>query len=104
MGNAWWTINNLNCGIVVNIDVNTKNTRCSNFTQIVKIQPAKGLSVSITKFTFGANLLITQHRKIYDHQAPINLKKKLNVRKFNISRQIKMLKNCNRLEYVNFRK
>ncbi len=33
MRNAWWTINNLNCGI----DVNIKSTCCSNFIQIVEI-------------------------------------------------------------------
>jgi hypothetical protein len=33
MRNAWWTINNLNCGI----DVNIKSTCCSNFIQIIKI-------------------------------------------------------------------
>jgi len=30
MGNAWWTMNNLNCGI----DVNIKTACSNNFTQI----------------------------------------------------------------------
>jgi hypothetical protein len=33
MRNAWWTINNLSCGI----DVNIKSTCCNNFIQIVEI-------------------------------------------------------------------
>jgi hypothetical protein len=33
MGNAWWTINILNCGIGVNI----KSTCYNNFTQIAEI-------------------------------------------------------------------
>jgi hypothetical protein len=51
MGNPWWTFNNLNCGI----DVNIKSACCSNFTQITEIQPIKGLLVNIIKFPFGAN-------------------------------------------------
>jgi hypothetical protein len=39
MGNAWWTINNFNCGI----DVNIKSACCNNFTQIVEIQHVRGL-------------------------------------------------------------
>jgi hypothetical protein len=54
MGNAWWTINKLNCGIYVNI----KSACCNNFTQIVEIQLVRGLSVNITKFAFRANLFI----------------------------------------------
>ncbi len=64
MGNAWWTINNLNCGI----DVNIKSTCYINFTQIAEIQPVKGLSVNITEFAFGANLFIRQNRRICDRQ------------------------------------
>jgi hypothetical protein len=73
MGNTWWTVNNLNCGINVNIE----NTCCSNFTQIVEIQPIKRLSKNITKFTFGTNLFIKQHKRIYDHKTPINLIKRI---------------------------
>jgi hypothetical protein len=54
MGNAWWTINNLNCGI----DVNIKSACCGNFTQIAEIQLVRGLSVNITEFAFGANSFI----------------------------------------------
>jgi hypothetical protein len=54
MGNAWWTINNLNCGN----DVNIKSACCSNFTQIAKIQLVRRLSININKFAFGANSLI----------------------------------------------
>jgi hypothetical protein len=50
MGNAWWTINNFNCGI----DVNTKSACCNNFTQIAEIQPVRRLSINITKCAFGA--------------------------------------------------
>jgi hypothetical protein len=52
MGNAWWMINNFNCGI----DVNIKNACWSNFTQIVEIQFVKRRLINITKFTFGENL------------------------------------------------
>jgi hypothetical protein len=54
MGNAWWTINNLNCGIDVNIKIECYN----NFTQIAKIQLVRGLLVNIIKFAFGANSFI----------------------------------------------
>ncbi len=54
MGNAWWTINNFNCVI----DVNIKSTCCKNFTQITEIQHVRGLSVNITEFAFGTNLFI----------------------------------------------
>jgi hypothetical protein len=54
MGNVWWTINNFNCGI----DVNIKSTCYNNFTQIAKIQHVKRPSVNITEFAFGANLFI----------------------------------------------
>jgi hypothetical protein len=63
MGNAWWTIINFNCGI----DVNIKSACCNNFTQIVEIQPIRGLLVNIIKFAFRANSFIGQSRKIYDH-------------------------------------
>jgi hypothetical protein len=62
MGNAWWTINNFNCGI----DVNIKSACCNNFTQIVKIQPVRGLLVNITKFAFGTNPFIRQSERICD--------------------------------------
>jgi hypothetical protein len=80
MGNAWWTINNLNCGINVNIKI----ACCSNFTQIAKIQPVKGLSVNIIEFAFGANSFIGQSGGIYDYQTPINLIKKSSVNKLNM--------------------
>jgi hypothetical protein len=67
MGNAWWTINNLNCGI----DENVKIACCNNFTQIVEIL-VRGLLVNITKFPFGANLSIGQNIRIFDCQTPIN--------------------------------
>jgi hypothetical protein len=54
MGNAWWTINNFNCGM----DVNIKSACCNNFTQIEEIQPVRGLLVNIIEFAFGANLFI----------------------------------------------
>ncbi len=54
IGNAWWFINNLNCGI----DVNIKSACCSNFTQIAEIQLVRGMLVNITKFAFGANSFI----------------------------------------------
>jgi hypothetical protein len=73
MGNAWWIINNLDCGIEVNIE----GACYSNFTQIAKIKPVRGLSINITEFTFGTNLLIRQHVKICDYQTPINLNKKI---------------------------
>jgi hypothetical protein len=73
MENAWWTINNFNCGI----DVNIKSACCSNFTQIAEIQPIRGLLVNITKFAFKANSFIGQSRRIYDRQTPINLIKKI---------------------------
>jgi hypothetical protein len=43
MANAWWTINNFNCGI----DVNIKNMCCNNYTQIAKIQPIKRFLINI---------------------------------------------------------
>ncbi len=43
MGNSWWTINNINC----RIDVNIKSACCNNFTQIAKIQPIRRLLVNI---------------------------------------------------------
>ncbi len=54
IGNAWWIINNLNCGI----DVNIKSTSCSNFTQIAEIQLFRWMLANITKFAFGANSFI----------------------------------------------
>jgi hypothetical protein len=80
MGNAWWTINNLNCGINVNIKI----ACCSNFTQIAKIQPIRRLLVNITKFAFGANSFLGQSKRICDCQTPINLIKKSSVRKLNM--------------------
>jgi hypothetical protein len=80
MGNAWWTINNLNCGI----DVNIKSICYSNFTQIVEIQLVRRLSINIIEFAFGANSFIGQIRRIYDRQTLVNLIKKLSVRKLNI--------------------
>jgi len=80
MGNAWWTINKLNCGI----DVNMKNACCSNFTQILEIQPIKGLLINITKFAFGANLFIGVSGKVCDCQTPINLIKNQVLKKLNI--------------------
>jgi hypothetical protein len=70
MGNAWWIINNLNCGIEVNIE-----SACYiNFTQIAKIEHVKGLSINIIKFAFGTNFLIGKRVRICDCQTPINLK------------------------------
>ncbi len=69
MGNAWWIINNLSCGIEMNIESICYN----NFTQIAKIEPFKRLSINVTKFTFGTNLFIKQHVSICDFQTPINL-------------------------------
>jgi hypothetical protein len=69
MGNAWWTIKNLNCGI----DVNMKRACCSNFIQIAKIQPIRRLLENITEFAFRANSFIGQSGRICDHQTPINL-------------------------------
>jgi hypothetical protein len=69
MGNAWWIINNFNCGI----DANIKSACCNNFTQIAKIQPVRRLLINITKFTFGANLFIGHSKRICDRQTPINL-------------------------------
>jgi hypothetical protein len=87
MGNAWWTINNINCCI----DVNIKIACCNDFTKIAKIQPIKRLLVNIIEVAFGANLFIRQSGRICDHQTPINLIKKYSsVRKFNISCQIIM--------------
>jgi hypothetical protein len=80
MGNAWWTINNLNCGTNVNIKI----TCCNNFTQIAKIQPIKGVLVNITKFAFGANSFLGESKRICDRQTPINLIKKSSVRKLNM--------------------
>jgi hypothetical protein len=68
MGNAWWTINNFNCAI----DVNIKSACCNNFTQIVEVQPIKGLSINITEFAFGTNSFIGQSRRICDCQTPVN--------------------------------
>jgi hypothetical protein len=73
MGNAWWTINNLNCVI----DVNIKSACGNNCTQIVEIQPIRRLLINITKFAYKANSFIGQSRKIYDHQTPINLIKRI---------------------------
>jgi hypothetical protein len=72
MGNAWWTTNNLNCGI----DVNIKSTCYNNFKQIVEIQLVRGLLVNITEFAFGANSFIRQSGRICYQQTPINLIKK----------------------------
>jgi hypothetical protein len=84
MGNAWWTVNNLNCGI----DVNIKNACCSNFTQIAKLQHIRRLSVNITKFAFGTNSFIRQNKRICDCQTPINLINKKGVKILNISNHI----------------
>ncbi len=73
MVNAWRIINNLSCGIEVNIE----STCYRNFTQIAKIEPVRRLSINITKFTFGTNLFIRQHVRICDYQTPINLNKKI---------------------------
>ncbi len=54
IGNAWWIINNVNCGI----DVKIKSTCCNNFKQIAKIQLVRGLLVNITEFAFGTNSFI----------------------------------------------
>jgi hypothetical protein len=60
--NAWWTINNLHCGI----DVNIKSTCCNNFTQIIEIQLVRWLLVNIIEFAFGENLFIGQSERFCD--------------------------------------
>jgi len=80
MGDAWWTINNLNCGINVNIKI----TCCNNFTQIAKIQPIRRVLVNITEFAFGAKLISMGEQKDLCRQTPINLIKKSSVRKLNM--------------------
>jgi hypothetical protein len=73
MGNAWWTINNFNCGI----DVYIKSACCSNFTQIAKIQLVRGLLININKFAFGAKSLKGQSGRICDRKTPVNIIKKI---------------------------
>jgi len=75
MGNAWWTINNIN----FHIDLNIKSACCNNFTQIAKIQLIRRLLINIIKFAFGANSFIGQSGMICDHQTPINLIKNIHV-------------------------
>jgi hypothetical protein len=69
MGNARWIINNLNCGIEVNIE----STCYNNFTQIAKLELVNGLSINITEFAFGSNLLIRQRVRICNFQRTISL-------------------------------
>jgi hypothetical protein len=77
MGNAWWTINNFN----YRIDVNIKSACCNNFTQIAKIQPIRRLLINIIEFASGTNSFIGQSGRICDHQTPINLIKNIQVLK-----------------------
>jgi hypothetical protein len=93
MGNAWWTINNLNCGI----DVTIKRTFYNNFTQIAEIQLVRGLLVNIIEFIFGANLFIGKSGRICNYQTPTNLIKKSCVRKLNILDHIKLDQNVRKL-------